>query len=132
MKLHALLSVLLVAQIGLGNAGSVLFYMPFVSKSMKITFMPIAEALVDRGHEVVIIMPHPTKKPNPKIKEIIVDASKFEEMTAKVSREQLTGQSPGSAMIPIFDMFDAAEHVSVTAKSGCFESRHLNRDSMKF
>ncbi len=43
------------------KTGRILFYMPLVSKSMKITFMPLAEELARRGHEVVIIMPHDGK-----------------------------------------------------------------------
>ncbi len=43
------------------KTGRILFYMPLVSKSMKITFMPLAEELASRGHEVVVVMPHEAK-----------------------------------------------------------------------
>ncbi len=43
------------------RTGRILFYMPLTSRSMKITFMPLAESLADRGHEVVVIMPHQAK-----------------------------------------------------------------------
>ncbi len=39
------------------ETGRILFYMPLISKSMKITFMPLAEKLAQRGHEVVVVMP---------------------------------------------------------------------------
>ena len=42
------------------SAGSVFIWLPFMSKSVKITVMPVAEAMADRGHEVVIVLPHPT------------------------------------------------------------------------
>ena len=46
--------------LGTASAGSVFIWLPFMSKSVKITVMPVAEAMADRGHEVVIVLPHPT------------------------------------------------------------------------
>ncbi len=48
---------------GAGNPkpGRFLFYMPLISKSMKITFMPLAEELASRGHQVVVVMPYEAK-----------------------------------------------------------------------
>lgn len=39
--------------------GRYLFYFPMVTKSVTITFMPVAEALRARGHEVVVFDPFP-------------------------------------------------------------------------
>ena len=64
---------LLAAILKLASCGSILFYIPFCSKSVKITFMPLAEEMAERGHEVVVVMPFATKKPHPKVKEIIID-----------------------------------------------------------
>ena len=52
--LHSLLLLALALTLlaSSGEAGKFLFYMAFVSKSMKITFMPIVEELAARGHEV--------------------------------------------------------------------------------
>ena len=36
-------------------------YLPFVSKSMMVPIRPLAQALVDRGHEVTIISDFPFK-----------------------------------------------------------------------
>ena len=80
--LHILL--LLVEQPSLAHGGSILFYMPFVSKSMTITFMPVAERMALRGHEVVVVMVHVTKNPNPKVKHITIEETGFDEMTRTV------------------------------------------------
>ncbi len=39
------------------EGGRLLFWMPVVSESMKICFMPLAEELVKKGHQVTIVMP---------------------------------------------------------------------------
>ncbi len=41
--------------------GRILFYMPLTTRSMKLTYLPLAEALVARGHEVTVVMPHEAK-----------------------------------------------------------------------
>ena len=38
--------------------GHILFYMPVSPKSAKITFMPVAERLVQQGHRVTVITPY--------------------------------------------------------------------------
>ncbi len=43
------------------KASRFLFYMPLISKSMKITFMPLAGELASRGHQVVVVMPYESK-----------------------------------------------------------------------
>ena len=55
------------------SGGNVFFYMPVVSKSIRITFMPVATEMAKRGHEVVVLTQHPDKNPNPNITEINVD-----------------------------------------------------------
>ncbi len=55
------------------KTGRILFYMPLTSRSMKITFLPLAEALAERGHEVVVLMPHPSKE-RANLKVITVDS----------------------------------------------------------
>ena len=57
--------------------------------------MPVAEEMAKRGHQVVVITQHPDKKPTANLKEIIIDAKDFEELTAQVSAEKLkTGGNP--------------------------------------
>ena len=51
MKLVLYLSLLL----GLANAGKILFYIPLCSRSIKITFMPLATEMANRGHQVCTI-----------------------------------------------------------------------------
>ena len=45
----------------------ILFYMPFVAKSVTITFMPLAEELSRRGHDVTVIVPRKSKSPVVKV-----------------------------------------------------------------
>ena len=39
------------------EAGKILFYIPLSTKSVKITFTPVLDALAERGHEVTVAMP---------------------------------------------------------------------------
>ena len=57
--------------------GRILFYMPMTTKSVKITFTPLAEALAERGHEIVVIMPHQQKAKSSNLKIFTIE-SEFE------------------------------------------------------
>ena len=37
------------------SGGKYLFYMPYVTRSMKITFMPLVNELANRGHQVHVL-----------------------------------------------------------------------------
>ena len=37
---------------GVRTQGHILFFFPIIAKSSKITFMPVAEKLAERGHQV--------------------------------------------------------------------------------
>ena len=106
-----LLVVLLGTVVKLASCGSVLFYIPFCSKSVKITFMPLAEEMAAKGHEVVVVMPYATKKPNPKVKEIIIDSTEWDEMQAKMSEEKL--QTGADSKPPLFEIVDIAIKVGI-------------------
>ena len=72
--------------------------------------MPLAEQMVAKGHEVVVLMPFPTKTPNPKIKEIIVNGSEFiQHIGKKINEEVKTGEAP---IFPIFGVVQNALLVS--------------------
>ena len=73
--------------------------------------MPLAEEMGERGHEVVVVMPHPTKKPNPKLKEIIIDGKELLDMLERVSEDKL--RSGANANPPVFELADAAIAVSI-------------------
>ena len=73
--------------------------------------MPLAEEMAARGHEVVVLMPHPTKKPNPKVNEIIIDGHEFIELTEKLSEKELKAGADG--IPPVFEMFNAGLLVSI-------------------
>ena len=97
-------TLLLLDQQNLVSSGSVLFFMPMVSKSIRITFMPVASEMARRGHEVVVITQHPDKNPNPNITEITIEAKEFNEFTERVSAEKLkTGGNPDP---PIMEMIE--------------------------
>lgn len=51
----------------MAHGGKVLFWMPFVSKSITITYMPMAERLAERGHEITIVTAFPSKTKSDKI-----------------------------------------------------------------
>ena len=68
--------------------------------------MPLAEELVNRGHEVSVVMPYPTKKPNPKITEIIVDGTSWDELQQRMSNEKL--QTGASQVPPLFEIIEEA------------------------
>ena len=105
------LLVLLIQQPRVASGGSILFYMPFVSKSVKITFMPVAEEMASRGHEVAVLMQHGTKNPNPNVKEIIIDGNEFNEMTERVSDEKL--KSGADSTPPLMELINTAVVVSM-------------------
>ena len=84
--------------------------MPVVSKSIRITFIPVAEEMAKRGHEVVVITQHPDKKPIPNLKEITVDGNEFNEMLERVSKEKL--QNDGNADPPIMELITTGLIVS--------------------
>ena len=106
-----LLVVLLGTVVKLASCGSVLFYIPFCSKSVKITFMPLAEEMAARGHEVVVVMPYASKTPNPKVKEIIIDSTEWDGMQAKMSEEKL--QTGADSKPPLFEIVDIAIKVGI-------------------
>ena len=72
--------------------------------------MPLAEEMVARGHQVTVVMPYPTKTPNPKIKEIIVDGKEWDAMQKKMSDEKLNDDA--GAMPPVHELVENALLVS--------------------
>ncbi len=59
------------------NPSRILMYMPLTSKSMSIAFLPLAEELAGRGHEVVVVMPREGKAKSNNLKIITIE-SEFE------------------------------------------------------
>ena len=108
------IAILLATTIELASCGSVLFWIPFCSKSVKITFMPLAEEMAAKGHEVVVVMPYATKTPNPKVKEIIVDGKEWDDMQAKMSEEKL--KTGADSKPPLFEVVEIATTVSYILK----------------
>jgi len=68
----------------------------------------VAEAMADRGHEVVVVLPHPTpeNKKHPKVKEIAIDGRYFNQMTEKFSKKAL--QTGGNVQPPIQEFLENA------------------------
>ena len=113
LNICQLIVLLLGTVVKLASCGSVLFYIPFCSKSVKITFMPLAEEMASKGHEVVVVMPYATKKPNPKVKEIIIDSKEWDGMQAKMSEEKL--QTGADSKPPLFELVNVATMVGIFA-----------------
>ena len=106
----ALTTLLILEGPQVASGGSILFFMPVVSKSIRLCFMPVAAEMGRRGHEVVVITQHPDKKPNPNITEITVDGKAFNDFMESVSAEKLkTGGNPDP---PILEMIDIQLSVS--------------------
>ena len=73
------------------QGGRYLFYMPYGTRSMKITFMPVVEELGRRGHEVTVVMPYPadSKTLPPSVRVIQVENT-FAETEEQMSDQLLT------------------------------------------
>ena len=76
--------------------------------------MPLAEEMASKGHEVVVVMPYATKKPNPKVKEIIIDSKEWDGMQAKMSEEKL--QTGADSKPPLFELVNVATMVGILSK----------------
>lgn len=73
------------------DCGNVLFFMPVIPKSSKITWFPLAMQLADRGHMVTIVNPYASKESYPNIEEIIVESA-FDNYTNEISSQILQGE----------------------------------------
>ena len=89
MKLSALFNfVLLIVPVYCGN---ILFFMPIIPKSSKITWYPLVNQLAARGHHVTTVSPYPSKTQVENIEEIIVDNTKFLKYQDDISEAILKG-----------------------------------------
>ena len=63
--------------------GKIMFFAPLVSRSMIMTFMPLAETLAKRGHKVTVVIPlqHDTD-----LVEVVTIESRYEEFFSNISR----------------------------------------------
>ena len=62
------------------EAAKIMFYVPFVSRSMKITYMPVVNELVARGHDVTLVHPFDSEKSVPQNLKIISNESPMDEI----------------------------------------------------
>ena len=69
--------------------GKILFFMPVIPKSSKITWYPLAKKLADRGHQVTIVCPYGSDSAYPNIVELAVPTNNFEMYTNAISRNIL-------------------------------------------
>ena len=98
------------------HCGKILFYMPFISESVKITFMPVAIELASRGHSVTIVTPYPDKMlDNPNIRQISFDSEFMVDKIRQISKEKLNPNSDDK--FPIFELFNVAFTVRFTRTS---------------
>lgn len=61
--------------IPLGEGANILFYFALSSYSHRVPAWPLAEALVERDHNVTFLSSYPGKNPNPKINDFVPPAS---------------------------------------------------------
>ena len=79
------------------QAGKVLFYIPLSTKSVKITFIPLLEALAENGHDVTVAMPFPAPK-DAKYKVINTDPSgNLEKTITQLTEKFLTKEETNVA-----------------------------------
>ena len=82
----------------------ILILAPVCSKSHKISYMPIAEALAEKGHEVTVVSPYQPTKTTANLREIVVkDVLKDIEL----DWFELQKQNPLQAMVTIISSFRA-------------------------
>ncbi|XP_045599230.1 UDP-glycosyltransferase UGT5 [Procambarus clarkii] len=62
----------------------ILMLLPVSTKSHRNVFMPIAEALADRGHEIVMLTNHPKSSKHPNIHEVTHGLRYFSEMSVNM------------------------------------------------
>jgi hypothetical protein len=111
MKFLITISLTILSAIGFCSGGKVLFYMPFISESVKITFMPVAKELASRGHSVTIVTPFPDKKiDSSSIQQISFDSQFMVDSIREMSKSKLNPNADAS--FPIFDLFNMAFIVS--------------------
>ena len=76
------------------NAGKILFWTPLSTKSVKITFTPVLEALAERGHDVTVAMPFAAPKDaNYKVINSDPDGY-FEAEVTKTTKKIITNEDP--------------------------------------
>lgn len=97
--------------------GKIMFYFPIASKSIKMTFLPLAEALIDRGHFVSLIMPYEYDTKGRSNAEVITVDNVVEDL-AEINSNRLLQND-----IPINDIMKGALKVNNQA----FESQSIKR-----
>ena len=62
------------------HADQILMLAPVCSKSHKISFMPIIEALAEKGHQVTVVTPFPPDNTIKNVREVVIENNIFTEM----------------------------------------------------
>ena len=113
MRVPILFMMTLGCLVNTSHCGKILFYMPFISESVKITFMPVAIELASRGHSVTIVTPFPDKMvDNQNIRQISFDSKFMIDKIREMSKEKLNPNSDDK--FPIFELFNVAFTVRFT------------------
>ena len=113
------------------NGGKVLFYIPLATKSVKITFTPVLEALAERGHDVTAVMPFEASKGS-KYKVINVDPSgAFANAVTKVGEKVITKED-SNVVNAMGTMVNAAIQSNENALSDPLMQKFLKDPNTKF
>ena len=67
------------------HADRILMLAPVCSKSHKISFMPIIEALAEKGHQVTVVTPFPPDNTIKNVREVVIENNIFTEKQLKIS-----------------------------------------------
>ena len=108
--------ILLLFALNSSMGGKYLVYIPFSSKSIKLSLMPMAKELSKRGHNVTIVSPYLEKKPIPGIIEI-TNVFPNENLFTSVSETLLKENASGSLDMPFTDVLDATVNANRAALS---------------
>ncbi|KAL7630942.1 UNVERIFIED_CONTAM: hypothetical protein RMT77_018766 [Armadillidium vulgare] len=95
LEYYYVILILTITIVPLVTGGNILFFTPIGSKSHKIFFMGIAEALAKRGHHVTMVSPYESPAKIENIREILIENFSINSFVGNVF-------SGASAILPLF------------------------------
>jgi hypothetical protein len=115
------------------HCGKIMFYLPLMSKSVKMCVMPLAEELGRRGHHVTLVLNFASATPAPNVTEIVVE-SDFERVTREMSTRLLSESASGSlaSISPLTTVLAAGENTNDKALSNPGVHSLISDPSTKF
>ena len=108
------------------QAGKVLFYIPMSTKSVKITFIPLLEALAEKGHDVTVAMPFAAPK-DAKYQVINTDPNgDLENMITSFTEKLLTKEETN-----VMNAMVAMVQGALNSNDNALSSESISNDTLK-